>query len=329
MNNSIQYTRGEEMKKKVIGLIVVILLGAGIGVGHYFVNYALSPASNSNERNVKETVHASNSNEVIMMKNREKEAKKGDAFYKETSLTHIISKDSLKLYGNYKIQDSHKWALIIHGYKVDNKNMMPFGRTYYEHGYNVLLPDDRASGKSEGNHIGMGYLDKDDMKLWIKWILNKDPKAEIIVHGVSMGGATTMMLSGDNPKHVVGYIEDCGYTSVYDIFSSELYKRFGLPSFPVMDISNMMANIEAGYDFKEASSVKAVKKCKKPMMFIHGTKDDFVPYSMGLKVYKAAKYKKELYSVKGATHANSIYMNPNDYWNHVFNFINERTSISG
>lgn len=296
------------MKKKIIGLIVLILLCGSIGVGHYFVNYALSPASNSSERNVKTTVHASNENELIMIKNKEDEMKKADAFYKETSLTSITSKDKLKLSGNYKTQDSHKWALIIHG-------------------YNVLLPDDRASGKSEGNHIGMGYLDKNDMKLWINWILNKDPKAKIIVHGVSMGGATTMMLSGDHPKNVVGYIEDCGYTSVYDIFSSELNKRFGLPPFPVMDISNIMSNIEAGYDFKKASSLEAVKKCNKPMMFIHGTKDDFVPYSMGLEVYKAANCEKELYSVKGATHANSLYMNPDAYWNKVFKFINEKTSI--
>lgn len=79
-----------------------------IGVGHYFVNYALSPASNSSERNVKTTVHASNENELIMIKNKESEMKKADAFYKETSLTQIISKDQLKLSGNYKTQDTHK-----------------------------------------------------------------------------------------------------------------------------------------------------------------------------------------------------------------------------
>ena len=79
-----------------------------IGVGHYFVNYALSPASNSSERNVKTTVHASNKNELIMIKNKESEMKKADDFYKETSLTQIISKDKLKLSGNYKTQDTHK-----------------------------------------------------------------------------------------------------------------------------------------------------------------------------------------------------------------------------
>ena len=309
------------MKKKIIGLIVLILLCGSIGVGHYFVNYALSPASNSSERNVKTTVHASNSNELIMNKNKEDEMKKANAFYKETSLTSITSKDKLKLSGNYKTQDSHKWALIIHGYKVNNRNMMPFGRTYYDHGYNVLLPDDRASGKSEGNHIGMGYLDKNDMKLWINWILNKDPQAKIIVHGVSMGGATTMMLSGDHPKNVVGYVEDCGYTSVYDIFSSELNKRFGLPPFPVMDISNMMSNIEAGYDFKKASSLEAVKKCNKPMMFIHGGDDTFVPTKFLNQVYDASNGPKEKYLVPGASHVQSYATNPAKYEQKVADFL--------
>lgn len=312
------------MKKKIIGLIVLILLCGSIGVGHYFVNYALSPASNSSERNVKTTVHASNSNELIMNKNKEDEMKKADAFYKETSLTSITSKDKLKLSGNYKTQDSHKWALIIHGYKVDNRNMMPFGRTYYEHGYNVLLPDDRASGKSEGNHIGMGYLDKNDMKLWIKWILNKDSEAQIVVHGVSMGGATTMMLSGDHPKHVVGYIEDCGYTSVWDIFKSELSKRFSLPSFPVLDLANIVASMKAGYNFKEASSLEQVKKCQKPMLFIHGGKDDFVPTEMVYELYQNAKCEKELYVVDEAGHAESKNYNPDAYWEKVFSFLSSK-----
>lgn len=315
------------MKKKLIILIILILLCGSAGIGHYFVNYALSPVSNSGHRNVKEEVKASNKNEEIMNKNREIDQKAGDAFYKTTSLTSIKN-DGLKLSGNFKTQDSHKWALVIHGYKSTNRNMMGYGKKYYDSGYNVLLPDDRVSGKSEGSHIGMGWLDKDDMMKWINWIIKRDPQAKIIVHGVSMGGATTMMLSGLNPQHVVGYVEDCGYTSVWDIFTSELNKRFGLPSFPVMDVSNIMSKLEAGYSFKEASAMKQVKKCQKPMLFIHGTKDDFVPYSMVQKVYKAAHCDKELYSVKGATHANSIYLDPEAYWDHVFNFINKKTSIN-
>ena len=108
--------------------------------------------------------------------------------------------------------------------------------------------------------IGMGWLDKDDIMLWIDWIIQQDENAKIVIHGVSMGGATTMMLSGENPDHVVGYIEDCGYSSVWNIFKSELSKRFSLPTFPILDISNLVVKFKAGYDLKEASSVEQIKK---------------------------------------------------------------------
>lgn len=71
-----------------------------------------------------------------------------------------------------------------------------------------------------------------------------------------MGGATVMMTAGDNLDHVIGYVEDCGYISVWDIFASELDKRFSLPTFPVLDISNMVASLKAGYNFKKASSIE-------------------------------------------------------------------------
>ena len=124
--------------------------------------------------------------------------------------------------------------------------MMSYGEKYYEMGYNVLLPNNRAHGNSEGNYIGMGWLDKDDIACWVNWINKQDPNAKIILHGVSMGAATTMMASGENLNNVVGYIEDCGYTSVWDIFASELDKRFSLPTFPVLNISNGVAKLKAG-----------------------------------------------------------------------------------
>lgn len=73
-----------------------------------------------------------------------------------------------------------------------------------------------------------------------------------------MGAATTMMASGENLNNVVGYIEDCGYTSVWDIFASELDKRFSLPTFPVLNISNGVAKLKAGYDFSDKRYASAV-----------------------------------------------------------------------
>ena len=70
-------------------------------------------------------------------------------------------------------------------------------------GYSVLLPDLRASGKSEGKYIGMGWLDRADIKRWVEYINNNYPNKKIILYGVSMGAATVMMSAGENLKNVV------------------------------------------------------------------------------------------------------------------------------
>jgi Prolyl oligopeptidase family. len=315
----------KRLKNKWIILIVVLslLLGTSYGIGNYFVNYALSPTSSSDQRNVEDEVEINDKDKNIIEVNKIEEDKKGEEFLKTVDTTKI-KVQSMNLEAKYKEHENqHYWTILVHGYKSNNQSMMSYGKEYYQRGYNVLLPDNRAHGNSEGDYVGMGWLDKDDISCWIDWIVKKDKEAKVIVHGVSMGGATTMMLSGDDNEHVIGYIEDCGYTSVWDIFASELDKRFSLPTFPVLDISNIVASIKAGYSFKEASSINQLKKNQKPMLFIHGGKDDFVPTSMVYKLYDNAACTKDIYIVKQAGHAESKNYNPKEYWKHVFEFIDK------
>lgn len=315
------------MKKRgfiIAFIIIAILLSGAYGVGTYFVNYALSPASESDQRVVDEEDEIKLTGDVQQQidDNADAEFIKGVDFENKTRPMIVSQDDSLRLKGQYLDHDNvHQWVILIHGYKSSNEEMMSYGATYYENGYNVVLPDNRAHGKSEGEYIGMGWLDKDDIACWVNWVIEKDPQAQIILHGVSMGGATVMMASGDRLPQVVGYIEDCGYTSVWDIFASELDKRFSLPTFPVLDISNFIAKIKAGYNFKEASSVDQIQKTNQPMLFIHGAKDDFVPLEMVYEVYDAYPTTKELYIVDEAGHAQSKDYDVKAYWNQVFDFI--------
>ena len=70
-------------------------------------------------------------------------------------------------------------------------------------------------------------------------------------------------------------------------FSSELKLRFGLPEFPILYTASATARAKAGYGFKEASALQQVQNCEKPMLFIHGTADDFIPYEMMGTLYNA------------------------------------------
>jgi fermentation-respiration switch protein FrsA (DUF1100 family) len=179
-------------------------------------------------------------------------------------------------------------------------------KKYYGEGYNVLLPDLRAHGESEGDFVGMGWLDRKDLLVWIDSIKGRRPDADIVMHGISMGGAAVMMASGEDlPRNVKAIIEDSGYTSVWDILEYQLGKRFKLPAFPILHGANIWSAGKWGYDWKDASAVNQVKKSKTPILFIHGGEDDVVPATMAYEVYQAAGCVKRLLIIEGAAHADT------------------------
>ena len=212
---------------------------------------------------------------------------------------------------------------MLHGYRGDYTGALCLAEPYYEAGYQVIAPDLRACGESEGSYVGMGWLDREDILQWIDYITVRDPQAEIVIHGISMGAATTMMTAGETtPDAVKAFVEDCGYTSVWDVFSSELQLRFGLPEFPILYTASAVAKLQAGYSFTEASALQQVGHCEKPMLFIHGTADDFIPYEMMDALYNAkpGDNKAEL-TAEGAGHGEALYALGGTYWDTVFAFL--------
>lgn len=145
-----------------------------------------------------------------------------------------------------------------------------------------------------------------------------------VVHGISMGAATTMMVSGEpQPDYVKCFVEDCGYTSVWDQFSKELKEQFGLPQFPLMYTADWLCQLEYGWGFKEASALKQVARCHLPMFFIHGDKDDYVPTWMVYKLYEAKPQPKALWIVPEADHAHSYLFNTEEYTQKVKAFVDK------
>lgn len=213
---------------------------------------------------------------------------------------------------------------MVHGYTSEQSSIYDIARHYSDKGYNVLTPDLRAHGLSEGKYVGMGWLDRNDLLLWIDYLLKNYRNSEIILHGVSMGAATVMMASGENlPTNVKLIVEDCGYTSVWDIFSFELKLRFNLSTFPVLNAASFITNVRAGYNYKEASSIDQIKKSVTPILFIHGNADEFVPVNMAYKLYDNTNINKELIIVDGAGHAESRLADEELYYGSIFSFIDK------
>lgn len=315
----------------VILAIIIISIIITVCVGNYFVNYAILRTGNGGDREVKnkdsiEVANIDNEAEKIINNNRTEEKQLAEQWIEtiNSEKVEVTAKDGIILKGTEYIKDekSNDWAIILHGYRSSPDSVISIGRHFSEEGYNVLIPYMRATGESEGEYIGMGWLDKDDLQCWINKIIEQNNNANIVLHGSSMGAATVLMASGDDlPSNVKAIIEDSGYTSVWDIFASEAKARFNLPAFPVLNMFEIVANFRAKYDIKKASALEQVKKANIPILFIHGDSDDFVPEYMCEQLYNAANCKKEKLIIQGAGHTESRYKEPETYYNKIFEFL--------
>lgn len=303
-------------------LLLLGCIGLYFLIGNYFYNFALNPKKIKSflQNNPQLTLPEH------MQYTKEENKTKDNKFREKVEPKRITvqSFDQLRLVGYlYKNSpSSHKWAIVLHGYCGNHSEMIRYVRNFYEQGFHVIAPDLRGHGESEGNYIGMGWHDRKDVLTWINQIITQDPKANIVLFGLSMGGATVMMASGEElPKQVKAIVEDCGYSSVEDIFTYQLSVMFKLPKFPIIHAANTITRLRAGYSFKEASSEKQLEKNTTPILFIHGDKDTFVPFSMVDKVYNATRSEKEKLVIPGAGHAHAEQTNPDLYWKTVWDFV--------
>ena len=321
----------EKILKIIIAmLLILILLGVGLTevIGNYFVNYAIARSGAGGDRKISQesTIEVLGEDEKII-ENNKKIAKENSEKWSEAirqKQVEVKANDNITLRGTEYLnqEETNKWAIILHGYRSNPSSVLTIGEHFSEKGYNVLIPSMRACADSEGEYVGMGWLDKEDLKCWINLIIEENKNAEIILHGSSMGAATVLMASGDElPANVKKIIADSGYTSVWDIFASEAKARFNLPEFPVLNMFQIVANRKAKYDIKEASALEQVKKSKTPILFIHGDKDDFVPEYMCEKLYDATNCKKEKLIIHGAGHTDGKYREPEKYYNTIFDWI--------
>ena len=103
----------------------------------------------------------------------------------------------------------------------------------------------------------------------------------------------------------------------------ELDTYLNTPSFPIVNFTNLITILRAGYSLKDASAINQVKKSKTPILFIHGNSDKIVPCSMMDELYDAATCDKEKLLIEDGEHAGSDLANYNTYWSTVKNFLHK------
>ena len=169
------------MKKKLLislaAVVLVIALALG-GVGMYMVDFGITRKEGIHNVAPESGVTAENSSVIT---ENYIEITEGMQLWLDSAVIEeqtIVSDDGLTLAGEVYWTDpeSHLWLLGIHGYTSKKEDYRNVASVFAGRGYNILLPDMRAHGESEGRYIGMGWLDRKDILGWIELIIELDPE---------------------------------------------------------------------------------------------------------------------------------------------------------
>ncbi|GAB3798708.1 alpha/beta hydrolase [Virgibacillus kimchii] len=305
------------MKKKRwlkigIGLLSILLI-IDIAASFYFYNLAI-------ERNVKDFLSGNSDLEVS--------AEAMDVFidggWRDWADQQDFEQWELNAYDDIKLQGyfleaeepTNKTAVFAHGYLGRARDMALYGQYYYEElGYNIFTADMRGHGQSEGEYIGFGWHDRLDYIGWIDLLLEKQgADTDIVLHGLSMGAAAVLMVSGENlPENVKAVVADSPYGSVYDLFDYQLGRMFHLPSFPILPTTSLVTQMRAGYSLTEASAMNQVKNAEVPILYIHGNEDTFVPTFMAEELYENTKSETEIHLFDNAGHGEAFVTQEDKY----------------
>ncbi|CAL5395580.1 unnamed protein product [Camellia sinensis] len=151
----------------------------------------------------------------------------------------------------------------------------------------ILLPsnitiftlDFSGSGLSGGEHVTLGWNEKDDLRAVVDHLRADGNISLIGLWGRSMGAVTSLMYGAEDPS-IAGMVLDSPFSDLVDLMM-ELVDTFKvrLPKFTVkFAIQYMRRAIQkkAKFDIMDLNTIKVAKSCFVPVLLGHATADDFI-----------------------------------------------------
>lgn len=221
----------------------------------------------------------------------------------------IPSRDGKMLHGRWlPCEGSSRVAICFHGYAGSpSRDCAGLARFYAAQGFHVLLADMRAHGKSEGDVVGLGSLERWDVAAWIRYVRRqptvRSGQLEIILHGISHGATAVLLTCGLKlPGCVRGVVADSAFTSGWDVYDHAIRTRTRIPPRLLLHPLREMTRCAASFDLSGLNTAHEIQKATVPVLLIHGEADRLAPVAMARRIYDACAAPIHLLTIPDADH---------------------------
>jgi pimeloyl-ACP methyl ester carboxylesterase len=180
-----------------------------------------------------------------------------------------------------------KVVLYLHGNDGNVSTSMEGIAPLRELGYSVFMIDYRGYGASGGGFPSEAGVYQDAQSAWDYLVHERGINpANLLIYGHSLGGAVAIELALRHPE-AAGLVVESSFTSIFDM--ATLDARYAL--LPV----NLFLN-------QRFDSIAKVAHLRLPVLYIHGTADEIVPFEMGKALYSATPFARGFVAVPAGRH---------------------------
>lgn len=201
-----------------------------------------------------------------------------------------------------KPMTTHGTVVMLHPLMISKTWFLGHAEKLASKGWDVVLMDLRAHGRSGGEFITWGVREKYDVKAVVDELLaTKAVHPDIYVCGASFGGSVAIQYAAIDPrcKGVLAFAPPTGVRGI---------GRRILLMLSDKDFEAALARAGeiADFDPAAASAVTAAAKLTCPLILVHGRLDLIVPYAHSEAILQAAPHPKRLISLPIDGHASEI-----------------------
>ncbi|KAL3380396.1 hypothetical protein AABB24_000834 [Solanum stoloniferum] len=166
----------------------------------------------------------------------------------------------------------------------------------------VFTLDFSGSGLSGGEHVTLGWNEKDDLRAVVEYLRTDGNVSLIGLWGRSMGAVTSLMYGAEDPS-IAGMVLDSPFSDLVDLMTElvDTYK-IRLPKFTVKFAIQYMRRAvlkKAKFDIAELNTIKVAKSCFVPVLLGHGVEDDFIQPHHSDRVFDAYMGDKNIIKFEG------------------------------
>lgn len=243
--------------------------------------------------------------------------------------------DSFKLSGWYlshkEREESLATLIFVHGIntnRLSGPDTLNIATDLVREGFDVVMFDLRAKGKSEGPYSSASYFERLDILGAFDYLRFERGISEnkIGILGFSMGAAASILATKDEPL-VQALVVDSPFADARKLVTQEAGIAMGLDTIYVkafIPMVKFLARSLYGINLDQMVPEEAVKDIKFPILIIHGDKDDRVKIENSQAIYKNANPECKLEVFEDCGHTNAYSLDKERYLNLIISYFKDR-----